>query len=382
MAQVPFDPRISIGPRVRKSPYFEATRRYGVKAFTIYNHMYMPTVYTDPVDEYWRLVNDVTVWDVACERQVEVSGPDAARFAQYLTPRNLSKCAVGQCRYILLTGEDGGIINDAVLLRLAEDRFWISPGDGDVLMWAQGAAVSAGMNVSVSEPDVSPLQLQGPKSPPVAKSLFGDMALDLGYYRLRETELRGIPVVLARTGWSGEVGYEIYLRDGSRGDDLWEAVMTAGRPHNIAPIAPSTIRSIEGGILSYVSDITRNDNPFEIGFDRLVDLEMDADFIGKKALKRIRAEGIRRRLVGITIEDPPLDGSNEHFWPVACDGRDIGHVTRCVHSPRLKKNIGFANVAVERSAVNTLLQIRMPGGNVGAVVVPTPFFESKKKIGG
>ncbi|MEE9229940.1 MAG: glycine cleavage system protein T, partial [Acidobacteriota bacterium] len=243
MSQKEFAPRIAMGPRVRKSPYFEATNRYGVKSFTIYNHMFMPTGYTDPVDEYWSLVNDVTIWDVACERQIEITGPDASRFAQYLTPRNLSRCAPGQALYVLLTGPDGGIINDAVLLRLREDQYWISPGDGDVLLWAQGAALNSGMKVTITEPDVSPLQICGPKSPQVLKTLFGDWALELKYYRLKETDVNGIPVVLARTGWSGEINYEIYLRDGSRGDELWEMVIEAGKPHNIAPATPSTIRS-------------------------------------------------------------------------------------------------------------------------------------------
>jgi aminomethyltransferase len=369
MTDSDFAPLISIGPRVRQSPFFDSTRRCGVKAFTIYNHMFMPTVYTNPVDEYWSLVNDVTVWDVACERQIEVTGPDAARFVQYLTPR-------------LLTAHDGGIINDAVLLRLAENHFWISPGDGDVLIWAQGVSLNSGMNVTIVEPDVSPLQLQGPKAAQVAKALFGDWALDLAYYHLKETDLNGIPIVVARTGWSGEIGFEIYLRDGRRGNELWEAVMSAGQPHGIAPIAPSTIRSVEGGILSYTSDITIADNPFTLGFDRLVDLDMEADFIGKRALKRIKSEGVKRRLVGVEIDGPPLPGSNDAFLPVSHDGTVIGRVTRCVHSPRLKKNIGFVNVPTRHAAIGSKLVIEMASRKAGATVVRTPFIESRKKIGG
>ena len=381
MTQSDFAPRISIGPRVRKSPFFESTVRCGVKAFTIYNHMYMPTIYTDPVDEYWSLVKDVTIWDVACERQVEITGPDTARFVQFLTPRNLSKCAVGRCRYILLTDPDGGIINDAVLLRLGENRFWISPGDGDVLVWAKGVAIHSGMNVLIAEPDVSPMQIQGPKAPDVARALLGDWAVDLPYYHLKETDVKGIPVVLARTGWSGEIGYEIYLQDGARGNDLWEMVMAAGKPHKIAPIAPSTIRSVEGGILSYVSDITLNDNPFTLGFDRLVDLEMETDFLGKSALKKIKAEGVKRRLVGVEIGGRPLSG-NDAFWPVTLDGKKIGHVTRCVHSPQLKKNIGFVNVPSAHAAPGSKVRIEIPSGGADAVVVKTPSIESKKRIGG
>ena len=375
-----FKPLITIGPRVRKSPFFEATRRYGVKSFTIYNHMYMPTGFSTPEDEYWSLVNDVTLSDVSCERQIEITGPDSARLMQYLTPRNLSKFRVGRCLYVVLCGEDGGIINDAVLLRLAENQFWLSPGDGDVLLWAQGAAIHSGMQVEIEEPDVSPLQLQGPKSPDVAKALFGDWALALAYYELRETQLGDIPVVLARTGWSGEIGFEIYLRDGQRGDELWELVMAAGKPYNIAPITPSAIRSVEGRILSHGSDITRDDNPFTVGLDRLVDLDQEADFIGKQALKRIQQEGVKRRLVAVEIGGEPIAGGNQHFWPVYAGDDVVGHVTRCVYSPRLDKNIGFANVSADQAGFGTELSLDAPDGRRAAKVVPAPFIESKKKI--
>jgi aminomethyltransferase len=375
-----FTPLITIGPRVRKSPFFEATRRYGVKSFTIYNHMYMPTSYSTPESEYWSLVNDVTLWDVSCERQIGITGPDSPRFVQYLTPRNLSKFRVDRCLYVVLCGEDGGIINDAVLLRLAENQFWLSPGDGDVLLWAQGAAIHSGMQVEIEEPDVSPLQLQGPKSPDVAKALFGDWVLDLAYYELRETRLGDIPVVLARTGWSGEIGFEIYLRDGQRGDELWELVMAAGKPYDIVPATPSTIRSVEGAILSYVSDITRADNPFTIGLDRLVDLDQEADFIGKEALKRIKREGVKRRLVGVEIGGKPLEGGNQHFWSVYSGDDVVGHVTRCIYSPQLKKNVGFVNVLADCSKLGTELSLDAPDGRRAAKVVPAPFIESKKKI--
>jgi aminomethyltransferase len=342
--------------------------------------MYMPTGYTNPVDEYWKLVGAVTLWDVACERQIEVGGPDAARFVQYLTPRNLSRCAVGSGRYVLLVAEDGGVVNDAVLLRLAEDRFWLSPGDGDALLWAQGAALHAGLRVEIREPDVSPLQLQGPRAPEVACALFGAWALELRYYRLRETQLGDIPLVVARTGWSGEIGYEIYLRDARRGDELWERVMAAGRPYDIAAIAPSTIRSVEGGLLSYASDIRREDDPFTLGLARLVDLDQPAEFIGKAALRRIAKEGAKRRLVGVEMDGEPLAHANSEFWPVLHRERIVGHVTRCVHSPRLEKNIGFANVPVEASLLGTALGIDAPDGRRRARVAPTPFIDAKRTI--
>ena len=372
-------PALTIGPRIRKSPYFDATLRYGAKAFTVYNHMYMPTVYTDPVKEYWRLVTDVTLWDVACERQVEITGPDASKFVQFLTPRDLSGCSIDECRYVLLTAEDGGIINDAVLLRLAENHFWLSPGDGDVLLWAEGIATRADMQVTLCEPDVSPLQLQGPKAPEVARGLFGDIAIEMEYFHMRQLELDGIPLVLSRTGWSGELGYEIYLRDGNRGEELWEKVMAAGKAQNIAPAGPNMIRSIEGGMFSYFSDITRFDNPWTIGLGRLVNRDQEADFIGKEALKRIHAEGINRRLVGVEIDGEPIAG-NDALWFVKKNDESIGYVSRCVYSPRLEKNIGFVNVQKKCAEVGTHLQIETPSGPADARVVPVPWFKPATRI--
>lgn len=372
-------PALTISPRVRKSPYFDTTLRYGAKAFTVYNHMYMPTVYTDPVSEYWQLVMNVTLWDVGCERQVEITGPDAARFVQLLTPRDLSTCAVNQCRYVLLSAEDGGIINDAVLLRLAENHFWLSPGDGDVLLWAEGVATQVGMQVTICEPDVSPLQLQGPDAPEVARKLFGDVAIEMKYFHMQQLDLDGIPLVLSRTGWSGELGYEIYLRDGSRGEELWEKVMAAGQEQNISPAAPNMIRSIEGGMFSYSSDITRYDNPWTVGLGRLVDLEQGTDFIGKDALKRIHAKGSQRRLVGVEIEGEPIAGNDEK-WIVHSNDKAVGYLSRCAYSPRLEKNIGFVNVPAGNASVGTNLRIDTPSGLADAQIVPIPWFESATKI--
>lgn len=373
-------PLIHIGPRVHKSPFYDATRRCGADMFSIYNHTYMPTSYGDPVAEYWSLVNDVTLWDVTCQRQIEISGPDAFKFIQFLTPRDMSKCQAGQCQYLLLTDTDGGIINDAVMLRLQEQQFWLSPGDGDVLVWALGVAVNSGMDVHVHEPDVSPLQLQGPKAPHVARDLFGDWALEMKYYWLRETMLGDIPLVVSRTGWSGELGYELYLRDGQYGDELWERVMEAGKPYGIVPATPSAIRSVEGGILSYGSDITRDDNPFVLGFERLIDLDQPEDFIGKDALKKIRSDGAQRRLVGVDIGGEPFAASNDAYWPVTRSGRKVGHITRCLYSPRLERNIGFANVPVECAGLGTELTLQTPADERSAVVCDIPWFPAQKKI--
>lgn len=379
MTSKAYAPGLTIGPRVRKSPFFDATVRAGARTFSIYNHVYMPTCYSDPVSEYWNLVNDVVLWDVSCERQIEITGPDALRFTELLTPRNVADCQIGCCRYVLLVGEDGGIVNDAVFSRLGEQHFWLSPGDGDVLLWAQGIAAAVEMDVVICEPDASPLQLQGPKAPDVAFRLFGDIAYELGYFHICQLELDGIPLAVSRTGWSGELGYELYLLDSSRGDELWDRVMSAGEPFGITPGGPNAIRSIEGYLLSYCSDITRADDPWTVGLGRLVDLDKPADFIGKAALQKIHAKGVRRRLVGIEIDAEPIAG-NDSFWPVSRDGIAVGKVSRCAYSPRLKKNIGLANVLIDAADQGTSLTIEASHGNVNATVVPTPWFVSQTKI--
>ena len=374
-------PRVMFNSRIRRSPYFEATRRYGCLAYSTYNHMFLPSFYDDPIDEYWKVVNDVTLWDVSVERQVEITGPDALTFTNLITPRDLTKCAIGQCKYVVITAEDGGIINDPVLLRLGENHFWLSLSDSDALLWAKGVAVHAGLNVQIQEPDVSPVQVQGPKSKQVTQALFGDEVLELAYYEFMETDLRGMPVIVARTGWTGEVGYEIYLRDSSRGDEMWETVMAAGQPYGISPTGPAQIRRMEAGILNYGNDMSLDDNPYEVGLGWLVDLDQEADFIGKEALKRIKAEGVKRRLVGVEIYGGALATPNEQpTWPVSRDGSRIGDLRSFVYSPRLDKTIGYAMVPIEHARLGTTLAVDMPSGGVAATVVRKPFVDPKKDI--
>ncbi|WP_300436589.1 glycine cleavage T C-terminal barrel domain-containing protein [uncultured Mameliella sp.] len=368
------------GTQIRKSPYFDATVRWGAKGFSVYNHMYIPRDFGDPEQNFWNLVNDAILCDVAVERQVEITGPDAAKFVQMLTPRNLSKMAVGQCKYVLITNAQGGILNDPILLRLAENHFWISLADSDILLWAQGVAVHSGLDVQIGEPDVSPLQLQGPQSGEVMRALFGDSIMDLKYYWLREMDLDGIPLIVSRTGWSSELGYELYLRDGSKGDALWERIMAAGLEFGLKPGHTSSIRRIEGGMLSYHADADINTNPYELGLDRLIDLDMEADFIGKAALKRIRDEGVKRMQVGLIIEADPMRGPNTTFWQINKAGADIGQVTSAVYSPRLERNIALAMIDIEHAHVGMQVEVVLPSGPTVATVVERPFFDPKKAL--
>src|SRR5262245_5612746 len=377
----PFDMGlIQCGARLRRTPFFEATQRYGPKGYTVYNHMFFPIRYDALENEYWHLLNHVTVWDVSVERQVEITGPDAAAFANRLTPRDLNKCAVGQGQYVIIAADDGGIINDPVLMRLGTNHFWLALADSDVLLWARGLAYNAGLKVHITEPDVSPLQIQGPKSKAVVQTLFGDRVLQLKYYYFLETKLDDIPVVVTRTGWTGEVGFEIYLRDGSRGVELWERVMAAGQPHNIRPTGPSDIRRIEAGILNWGADMTLDNNPFEVGLGWLVDSDKDTDYIGRKALETIRAKGVQRQLVGVEIAGDPLE-FNMTKWPVRHDGQAIGRITSALYSPRLKKNIGYAMVPTAQAALGTRLVVAVPDkGERSATVVKKPFIDPEKEI--
>jgi glycine cleavage system aminomethyltransferase T len=266
------------------------------------------------------------------------------------------------------------------LLRLAENHFWISLADSDILLWAQGVAIHSGMDVHICEPDVSPLQLQGPKSGLIMQELFGDSILDLKYYWLREVELDGIPLIVSRTGWSSELGYEIYLRDSAYGDTLWERIMAAGLPHGLKPGHTSSIRRIEGGMLSYHADADINTNPFELGYDRLVNLDIEAEFIGKAALRRIKEAGPRRKQIGLVIDCAPLQGPNTTFWVITQDGAEIGKVTSAVYSPRLEQNIALAMVGAEHAVTGAKVEVVTKSGPTPATIVDFPFYDPKKSL--
>ncbi|MDC0293662.1 glycine cleavage system protein T [Candidatus Pelagibacter sp.] len=368
------------GTQIRKSPYFDSTVKWGATGFSVYNHMYIPRDFGNPEQNFWNLIEKAILCDVAVERQVEITGPDAYKFTQLLTPRDLSKLAIGQCKYVLITNNDGGILNDPVLLRLAENHFWLSLADSDVLLWAQGVAVNSGLNVQIKEPDVSPLQLQGPTSGEIMVKLFGEDIKDLKYYWLKEYNLDGIPLIISRTGWSSELGYEIYLRDGSKGNELYEKIMEAGKEHGIKPGHTSSIRRIEGGMLSYHADADINTNPFELGLDRLVSLDSDIDFVGKKALKKIKQDGIKRKQIGLEIDCKPLTGPNTTFWPLKINDQKVGKITSAVYSPRLKKNIALAMIEIEQSEIGTKLEVITNEGKYNCEIVEKPFYDPKKKI--
>lgn len=357
---------IGIGPNLRKSAYFEATLRDGVRSFSVYNHMLIPGHFGDPEAEYARLIHGVAMWDVAAQRQVELRGPDAGRLAQYLTPRNLDATRVGQGRYVPLCDHDGWLINDPVLLKLADDRYWLSVADSDIHLWAAAIGRERGWDVAVSEPDVSPLAIQGPKAVDLAERLFGPQVRDLRYFGFVETALDGIPLILARSGWSKQGGYELYLMDSARGTALWDRVRGAGQEFGIGPGAPNDTERLESGLVSYGADMRwqcARATPFEMGFGPLIDLDGPHDFVGRAALERLAEEGPRRLRIGVVIDGEPAPPG--HPVPLCSEGEEVGTVSEFAFSPRLGQTIGVALIRADLAEAPVPLHVR-----VGAALHP------------
>ncbi len=379
-------PEIMFGPRVRKSPYYEATVAAGVSAFTVYNHMYMPISYGDPAEEYRRLTERVALWDVAAQRQIEIVGSDAAAFTQYLSARDLGGMKPGRARYAPICDHDGNLINDPVALCLEDDRFWLSIADSDLGYLAKAVAAERRADVRVFEPDVSPLAIQGPCAEELAVDLFGaDVVGSLGFFHHVGVELDGIELVLCRSGWSKQGGFELFLTDGSRGVELWNRVMAAGARFGIGPGAPNPVERIESGLLSYGSDNDSRTNPFEAGLGRWVNLDGEHDFVGKAALLARAERGIERSLINVSFVG--VDGSSlagvlplEHPRTLRLDGRVVGELRNAVWSPRLGHGIGIALVATSAAVPGTCLVVEIDGTVFSVLVSPEPFGAPRRPI--
>ena len=344
---------------------------------TVYNHMIMPVHYGSVEAGYHELTEGVTVWDVGGERQVEITGADAARLTQYLVTRDVTNIPVGRARYALVCQEDGGILNDPVLIRLAENHFWLSLADSDILLWAKGVAHGMGLDVEISEPDVAPLQVQGPKSADLMRPLFGSVVDELKFYQFIETELDGVPLVVSRTGWSGEFGYEIFLRDGSKGAWLWERLFQAGESFGVRAGAPNNIRRMEAGLLSYGTDMDSTMNPFELGLDKFVDLDVADDFIGKEALAEVARSGHRRGRIGLFIDGEPIHQAPIRWWPVTVSDEKTGVVTSATWSPGLERNIAYAVVSTKHATPGLTVTVDTPDGPLRAATTPIPFVDPR-----
>lgn len=358
--------------RVRPSPFLAAAMADGLKQANVYNRMIMPTSYGDPEGEYWRLINGVSQWDVGVERQVQLKGPDAGRLAQILSPRDLSTCKVGQGKYVPLCNHRGTIINDPILLKLADDLYWLSIADSDMWLWAGAIAAERGLNVQVSDPDVAPMALQGPKAEDVVAHVLGDWVRGLKYFWFRETEIAGIPVAVQRSGWSKQGGFEIYLKDATRGTELWNIFKEAGQPWGIGPGAPATPERTESGLVSVGGDTDDETNPFEVRLGKYVDLDVGEDVVGIKALRRIKADGVKRHQLGLILDGNVAAPMGVNREDIHHQGRKVGMMTNCVWSPRMKANIGYALISVAVRP-GEAVQVQRPSGPVDARLVPLPF---------
>jgi dimethylsulfoniopropionate demethylase len=358
--------------RIRSTPYTDRIEALGVQAFSVYNHMLLPLAYRTVVDDYWHLKQHVQLWDVAAQRQVEVVGPDAARLVQLMTPRDLSKATVGRCLYTPLVDSAGGVVNDPVVLKLADDRFWISIGDSDVSLWADGLASGLGLDVETFEPDVSPLAVQGPKAEELVARVFGEVVRDISFFRFDTLDFRGHPLRVARTGWSKQGGFEIYLDESALGGELWDALWDAGADLDVGPGAPNLIERIEGGLLSYGGDMTRANNPYECGFDAFCQLDRDIEFLGRDALERVAETGPVRRIRGLLIDADTLPTCRQP-WPVHDGDRRVGQVTSVAMSPAHECGVAIAMIETSHWEPGTSVEVAAPDGRRAATVCLLPF---------
>ena len=364
---------LNMSRRIRRTPFTDKVESCGVTGFTVVNHMLLPKSFDKTVeDDYWHLRENVQIWDVSCQRQVEIIGPDAEKLVQIMTPRFIGKMNIGQCLYIPILDENAGIINDPVLLKVADDEVWFSIADSDLHLWVSAIAGSLGMDVEVFEPDVSPLAVQGPKATAVISNLFGEWVKELKYFGFCEANLDGIPLIVSKSGWSKQGGYELYLRDGTRGYDLWKRVFEAGKDDDIGPGTPNYIERLESGLISFGADTDAKTNPFELGMDRFVDLSQESDFVGKDALIDIKRNGIERKFTGFFLDGPTLNKPNEHRLGLLQNGNKVGYVSACGYSPRLRKNIGVGLVSLAglKSTAPIVMETFGDPYNVGVVSLP------------
>ena len=363
---------ITASVRLRPSPYYEATLAEGVTGFQPYNRMLLPTSFGNPEAEYWRLITGVSQWDVACERQVQLTGPDAGRLAQILSPRDLTRCRAGQGKYVPLCNHAGVLINDPVLLKLDEDRYWLSVADSNIWLWAQAIAAERRLDVEISEPDVSPLAVQGPRGEDVVASIFGDWVRELKYFWFRATAIEGIPLVVARSGWSKQGGFELYLMDGARGTQLWNIVKEAGRRWDIGPGAPNTCEWVESGLLSFGADTDDTTNPYEVRLGKYVDLQVPDEVIGIQALRRIHAAGPRRHQLGLVLQGDEPIVLRSSWHAIRKGGENVGSLTNCMWSYRLKQNVGYALISTACSPGDAVAVIH-EGRSIAGTLTGLPF---------
>jgi dimethylsulfoniopropionate demethylase len=374
--------KLNMSRRIRRTPYTNRVEEHGVSDFTVVNHMLLPKGFKNTIEEdYWHLSKEVQIWDVSCQRQVQINGPDAASLIQKLTPRSIKSMEIGKCFYIPMLNENAGMINDPVLLKLDDDMFWISIADSDILLWAKGYALGLNLDVNIDEPDVYPLAVQGPKSEELLVSIFGEEIKKIKFFNFRIVDFEGTKQVIARSGYSKQDGFEIYFKVHEKyfdkvemGEKLWDTIWKAGKKFNISPGCPNLIDRIEGGLMSYGNDFTRENNPFECNLEKYCKDDVPHDFIGKQALTKIKNEGIKQKMMGIIFDGDPCPATGQPLKVLSKDNKKIGQITSGIFSPRIKKNIGLSMILKEYWNVgeNVFVQT-LDGGKRNGTITSLPF---------
>ena len=373
--------KLNMSRRIRRTPYTNKVEKLGVSDFTVVNHMLLPKGFRKTIEEdYWHLNKDVQLWDVSCQRQVQIQGKDAFKLVQKLTPRPLKNMETGKCFYIPMVDEDGGMINDPVLLKLDDDMFWISIADSDILLWASGIALGLGLDVKIKEPDVYPLAVQGPKSEDLLASVFGEDIRKLKFFNFRVFDFMGTKQIIARSGYSNQDGFEIYFKSFDKyfdsvdiGEKLWDKIWKTGQKFNISPGCPNLIDRIEGGLMSYGNDFTKENNPFECNLQKYCNFS-DHDFIGKEALKKIKKKKIKQKMCGVIFEGKPYKPNGKLLKVLSPKKEIIGRITSGIFSPKYKKNIGLSMILKDYWRENQKIIVETFNGKlVNGVITTLPF---------
>ena len=367
---------LNFSRRLRRTPFTSSVEKYGVKGFSVVNHALLPKAFSRSIEEdYWHLRSNVQIWDVGVQRQVEIMGPDASKFVQYMTPRSLEKMKVGNCYYIPLIDENGGMVNDPVLLKHSETHYWLSIADSDVLLWAKGLAVGLKFNVSIKEPDVWPLAIQGPLAKDLLSEVFGDFINDIKFFKFSKIQFEGSTQIIARSGYSKQDGFEIYLQGFDLGERLWELLWEKGEKYNIAPGCPNLIDRIEAGLLSYGNEITLDTSPLEVGMEGFCNSDFSHDFVGKPALRELQEKGVIKKIKGIIFDVPPCPPCTQPWTLFNENKMKIGQITSAVFSPRIRKNIGLGlvNKPFWKNDTNVFIEIPKSKSLAKGIVSSLPF---------
>ena len=355
---------ISISRRLRSTPFTQGVTNQGVKSYTVYNNMLLPTVFRSLEEDYWHLCEHVQIWDVSVERQVEIEGPDAFKLIQLMTPRDLSKAQFGQCFYVPLCDENGMLINDPIAIKHTDNLWWLSIADSDVLLWAKGLATGFGLDVKVTEPDVWPLAIQGPKAEELMTRVFGESVRDIRFFRSEMMNYSGTDMLVARSGWSKQGGFEVYVNDAALGSQLWDELFEKGADLNVGPGCPNNIERIESGLMSFGNDMDFKDTPFECDLEKYVSVDADIKSLSIDALRKHKST---RELMGLIIDNEATG------MTVIQNNMPIGEIRSQVWSPKYKKQLAFAMLDRSGTKDQTHLSVMTDDGMAEARIASLPF---------